>query len=144
MAAPIPVRLTPKLDPLAERRLVLVVDDEAALVSLDLRILAQENFEVVTAASGADAIALVDSLGRMPDLLITDFMMPDMNGRELAEALRAREPELKVLYQTGYSDKLFGPRELLEPDTAFLEKPFTARGLREAARLALYGAIDPA
>lgn len=144
MSATVPVQLVPKLDPLPERRLVLVVDDEAALVSLDLRILAMENFEVVTAESGADALALVDSLGRLPDLLITDFMMPDMNGRELADALRARKPDLKVLYQTGYSDKLFGPRELLEPDTAFLEKPFTSRGLREAARLALYGAIDPA
>ena len=144
MAATVPVQLVPKLDPLPERSLVLVVDDEAALVSLDLRILAQENFEVVTAASGEDAVALVDSLGRLPDLLITDFMMPGMNGRELAETLRARKPALKVLYQTGYSDKLFGPRELLERDTAFLEKPFTSRGLREAARLALYGAIDPA
>ena len=143
MTATIPVKLIPALDPLPDRRLVLVVDDEDALVSLDLRILAMENFEVVTAGSGADALALVDSLGRLPDLLITDFMMPGMNGRELAEALRARKPDLKVLYQTGYSDKLFGPRELLEPDTAFLEKPFTSRGLREAARLALYGAIDP-
>lgn len=144
MTATAPVKLVPALDPLPERRLVLVVDDEEALVSLDLRILAMENFEVVTAESGADALALVDRLGRLPDLLITDFMMPGMNGRELADALRARKPELKVLYQTGYSDKLFGPRELLEPDTAFLEKPFTSRGLREAARLALYGAIDPA
>jgi len=143
MAAPPPVKLAPALDPLPERRLVLVVDDEVALVSLDLRILAQENFEVVTAASGPEAIALVDSLGRLPDLLITDFMMPEMNGRELADALRARKPGLKVLYQTGFSDSLFGPRELLEAGTAFLEKPFTSRGLREAARLALYGAIDP-
>lgn len=144
MATTVPVQLVPKLDPLPDRRLVLVVDDEAALVTLGLRILARENFEVVAAASGEDAIALVDELGRLPDLLITDFMMPGMNGRELAQALRARKPDLKVLYQTGYSDKLFGPRELLEPDTAFLEKPFTSRGLREAARLALYGAIDPA
>jgi len=143
MPATLPIQLVPRLDPLPERHLVLVVDDEGALLALDLRILAQENFQVVTASSGENAIALVERMGRLPDLLITDFMMPDMDGRELVEALRARKPELKVLYQTGYSDKLFGPRGLLEPDTAFLEKPFTPRGLREAARLALYGAIDP-
>ena len=136
-----PVDLVPPLKPLTVRRLVLIVDDEPAQISLDRRILAQENFEIVTAGSGAQALEAVAALGRSPDLLITDYMMPGMNGRELAEALRERHPGLKVLYQTGYSEKLFGPRELLEPWAAFIEKPFTSRGLREAARLALNDAI---
>ena len=136
-----PVDLTPPLKPLTVRRLVLIVDDEPAQISLDRRILAQENFEIVTAGSGAEALDAVEKLGRPPDLLITDYMMPGMDGRELAAALRARHPDLKVLYQTGYSEKLFGPRELLEPWAAFLEKPFTSRGLREAARLILNDTI---
>lgn len=138
-----PVPLRAPLSPLHERRFVLVVDDEPSLLSLDERILERENFELAFAASGPEAIALVDALGRLPDLLITDFLMPGMNGRELADQLRSRKPGLKVLFQTGYSDRLFGPRELLEPGTAFIEKPFTSRGLREAARLALFDVIEP-
>ncbi len=135
------VDLVPPLRPLAVRRLVLIVDDEPAQISLDRRILAEENFEIVTAGSGAEALDAIAELGQPPDLLITDYMMPDMNGRELAETLREQHPGLKVLYQTGYSEKLFGPRELLEPWAAFIEKPFTSRGLREAARLALNDTI---
>lgn len=141
--APNPIQLRAPLNPVPGQPFVLIVDDEQALLSLDQRFLEPENFEVAVAASGDEAIALIDESGRMPDLLITDYMMPGMNGRELADALRARKPDLKVLFQTGYSDRLFGPRELLEPGTSFIDKPFTSRGLREAARLALYGVMDP-
>jgi two-component system, cell cycle sensor histidine kinase and response regulator CckA len=66
-----------------------------------------------------------------------------MQGRELADKVRERFPAVKVLYQTGFSDKLFENRVELEDGAAFLEKPFTARGLREAARLVLFGSINP-
>ena len=69
--------------------------------------------------------------------------MPDMQGRELADHVRQRFPAVKVLYQTGFSDMLFENRVELEEGAAFLEKPFTARGLREAARLMLFGSINP-
>ena len=77
------------------------------------------------------------------DLLVTDYAMPDMQGRELADHVRQRFPAVKVLYQTGFSDMLFENRAELEEGAAFLEKPFTARGLREAARLVLFGSINP-
>ena len=137
------VPLVTPLDALPDRRAVLVVDDEEALLSLDEKFLSRENYELVFAASGDDALAKIDALGRAPDLLITDFMMPGMNGRELAAAVRERNPDVKVLYQTGYCDRLFGPLNLLEAGTAFLEKPFTSRGMREAARLALFGVMNP-
>jgi len=76
-------------------------------------------------------------------LLVTDYAMPDMQGREVAEHVRRRIPGVKVLYQTGFSDMLFENRMELEEGAAFLEKPFTARGLREAARLVLFGSINP-
>jgi len=69
--------------------------------------------------------------------------MPGMQGSEVAERVRRRFPSVKVLYQTGFSDRLFDNRTELEEGAAFLEKPFTARGLREAARLILFGAINP-
>ena len=77
------------------------------------------------------------------DLLVTDYAMPDMQGRELAEKMREQYKDIKVLYQTGFSDMLFEDRVALEEGAAFLEKPFTARGLREAARFSLFGAINP-
>lgn len=140
---PSPIQLRAPLNPVPGQPFVLIVDDEQALLSLDQRFLAPDNFEVAVATSGDEALALVDESGRMPDLLITDYMMPGMNGRELADALRARKPDLRVLFQTGYSDRLFGPLELLEPGTSFIDKPFSSRGLREAARLALFGVMDP-
>lgn len=120
-----------------DRRLLLIVDDEPAQISLDRRMLAEENYELLVAESGQQALDVLEKHGRYPDLLITDYMMPGMNGRELAVTLRERHPAMKVLYQTGYSKKLFGQRELLEPGAAFISKPFTSRGLREAVRLAL-------
>ena len=142
-AAATSTHVTP-LDPLPHRRLVMVVDDEAMLLSLDQKILGLENYELFFAASGDAALAAIAELGRVPDLLITDLMMPGMDGRALAAKLREQRPGMKVLYQTGYCDRLFGPLDVLEPDTAFLEKPFTSRGMREAARLLLFGVINPA
>ncbi|MDQ3170194.1 MAG: response regulator [Acidobacteriota bacterium] len=138
------IPLVTPLDPLPDRRLVMVVDDEAPLLSLDEKILSRENYELIFAASGEDALEQIATLDRAPDLLITDYMMPGITGRELAARVRERNPDLKVLYQTGYADRLFGPLEILEPGSSFLEKPFTSRGMREAARLALFGVINPA
>ncbi len=138
------IPLVTPLDPLPDRRLVMVVDDEAPLLSLDEKILSRENYELIFAASGEEALERIATLDRAPDLLITDYMMPGMTGRELAALVRERNPSVKVLYQTGYTDRLFGPLEMLEAGSSFLEKPFTSRGMREAARLALFGVINPA
>jgi CheY-like chemotaxis protein len=133
----------PDLKPIAERRRVMVVDDDPMMMDVLVRILERENFDLVTAASGREALSKLDGESTTIDLLITDYAMPGMKGRELAEQVRQRHPELRVLYQTGFSDLLFENRAELEDDSAFLEKPFTARGLREAARLALFGVINP-
>jgi CheY-like chemotaxis protein len=132
-----------QLQPLPGRRTVLVVDDDVMMLEVLVRILSRENYELLTAGSGPDALALLDARGGSLDLLVTDFSMPEMRGRELADRVRARHPAIKVLYQTGFSDLLFEDRAELEEGSAFLEKPFTARGLREAARLVLFGALNP-
>lgn len=75
------------------------------------------------------------------DLLVTDLMMPGMNGRKLAEVVRARYPGARVLYVTGFADSLFkGVQELGEGES-FIEKPFGAEGLLEAVRLLMFGHI---
>jgi CheY-like chemotaxis protein len=135
---------TPDLKPLAKRQRVLVVDDDPMMLDVLVRILQRENFELVTASSGPEALRKIAASAAAPDLLITDFAMPDMRGHELAARVRARFPGLRVLYQTGFSDMLFENRVELEDNSAFIEKPFTARGLREAARFVLFGTINPA
>ena len=131
-----------ELKPLPQRRRVMVVDDDAMMLEVLERILQRENYELVTASSGAEALQKAAGVSDL-DLLITDYAMPGMKGRELAERIRERWVGIKVLYQTGFSDMLFENRVELEDDSAFLEKPFTARGLREAVRLILFGVINP-
>jgi CheY-like chemotaxis protein len=133
-----------ELKPLTVKKTVCVVDDDPMMLDVLARILQRENFELLTASGGPEIIQkLADHAGEI-DLLVTDYAMPDMQGRELAERVRERFPAVKVLYQTGFSDMLFENRAELEEGAAFLEKPFTARGLREAARLVLFGSINPA
>jgi CheY-like chemotaxis protein len=107
------------------------------------RILQRENFELLVASGGPEIIQKLEGHSGDVDLLVTDYAMPGMQGRELADRVRQRFPAVKVLYQTGFSDMLFENRAELEEGAAFLEKPFTARGLREAARLVLFGSINP-
>ena len=132
-----------ELKPLAVKKTVCVVDDDAMMLDVLARILQRENFDLLTASSGPEMIEKLASYEGSVDLLVTDYAMPGMQGRELADHLRQRFPAVKVLYQTGFSDMLFENRVELEEHAAFLEKPFTARGLREAARLVLFGSINP-
>jgi CheY-like chemotaxis protein len=133
----------PELKPLPERRTVMVVDDDPMMLEVLVRILQRENYALLTANSGPDALRLAGEHRGPIDLLVTDYLMPVMKGRELAEKMRSKYGDIKVLYQTGFSDMLFEDRVELEQSSAFLEKPFTARGLREAARFILFGKINP-
>lgn len=132
-----------ELKPLNVKKTVCVVDDDPMMLDVLARILQRENFELLMASGGPEIIEKLSEHAGSVDLLVTDYSMPDMQGRELAELVRERFPAVKVLYQTGFSDMLFENRVELEEGAAFLEKPFTARGLREAARLVLFGSINP-
>jgi CheY-like chemotaxis protein len=117
---------------------VLVVDDDASVREFVSRLVREAGYRTASACNGPDAIAVADKSGPF-DLLLTDLMMPHMNGDELARRLRQREPALKVLYLTGYADRLFSDKRELWVDEAFLEKPCTADGLREAIALLMTG-----
>lgn len=132
-----------ELKPLNVKKTVCVVDDDPMMLDVLARILQRENFDLLMASGGPEIIEKLAAYSGSVDLLVTDYAMPDMQGRELAEHVRERFPAVKVLYQTGFSDMLFENRVELEEGAAFLEKPFTARGLREAARLVLFGSINP-
>lgn len=130
------------LPPLRRRRTVLVADDDPRMLELLTRILQRENYELITAESGPAAITAVAGRPTL-DLLIADVMMPDMKGPELADELRVTYPDLPVLFQTGFSDALFEGVGDLGDRSAFVEKPFTARGLLEAARMVMFGTLNP-
>jgi DNA-binding response OmpR family regulator len=128
--------------PLQERKRLLVVDDEAPVLRLVSRILATDNYDVTSAESGVAASRVIQQPGFAGvDLLITDLMMPGMNGRELAALVRKANPQVRVLYITGFADTLFTGVKELEPGESFIEKPFGAEGLLEATRLLIFGQI---
>ncbi len=119
---------------------VLVVDDEEPIRKFVERVLRDAGYETMTAGDGPEAI---DVAGKGPsiDLLLTDVMMPQMAGDELARRLRQHEPGLRVLYLTGFSDSLFKERLSLWQDEAFLDKPCTVKGLLQAVSLLTSGQL---
>lgn len=128
--------------PLQERKRLLVVDDEAPVLRLVTRILATDNYEVSSAESGVVAARMVQQPGFAGvDLLVTDLMMPGMNGRQLAAEVRKINPAVRVLYVTGFADTLFTGVNELGAGESFIEKPFGAEGLLEATRLLMFGQI---
>jgi len=113
---------------------ILIVDDEEPIRRLVDRILQSAGYITRLAASGADALAIADGPGPI-DLMVTDMMMPEMNGDEVARRLRQKYPALKVLYYTGFADRLFDEKGTMWEDEAYLEKPSGVRGLLEAVSL---------
>ena len=131
--------------PLSERKRLLVVDDEVPVLKLVTRILATDNYEIASAESGEAALRVMQQPGFTGvDLLVTDLMMPGMNGRQLAAVVRKTNPHLRVLYVTGFADTLFTGVQELGPGESFIEKPFGADGLLEATRLLMFGQISSA
>jgi two-component system cell cycle sensor histidine kinase/response regulator CckA len=119
---------------------ILIVDDEESILTYVDRVLSKAGYRTTLAMNGPDAIKVAAASGRL-DLLLTDVMMPEMTGAELARRLRQGQPHLKVLYLTGFADQLFTEKVTLWEDEAFLEKPCSAAALLQAVSLAITGRI---
>ena len=117
---------------------ILAVDDEPGVLALVRRCLDDERVTLIEATSGRDALAQIPKDPSL-DLLITDLRMPEMEGDELARQVRALDPNLKVLYLTSHADRLFGVKPQLWAEEAYLDKPFTREGLREAVAQLVFG-----
>ena len=115
---------------------ILLVEDEDTVRTVARRILAQFGYTVHEARNGREALTLVRTLGGAIDLVITDMVMPQMDGRELMEALRRELPRLPVLFMSGYTEDDI-VRRGAAPGTRFLPKPFTAEALGVAVRFVL-------
>src|SRR5262245_35630203 len=120
---------------------VLVVDDEEPVRRFVETVLAEAGYITTVANDGTDAVSVA---AKQPpfDILVTDLVMPQMSGDELARRLRLNDPSLKVLYLTGFSDRLFKEKSTLWQDEAFLEKPCSVKGLLQAVSLLASGRLE--
>jgi signal transduction histidine kinase len=113
---------------------ILVVEDEAEVRAYLVETLRDLNYHVREAADGAAALALLEAEPFRIDLLLTDIVMPGMNGRQLADALNRRQPELKVLFITGYSRNAIVHQGRLDPGVSLLQKPLSQAMLASKIR----------
>lgn len=127
----------------APEPLVLVVDDEAPIRQMEVRILQTGGYRVMAASGGLEAIAMLED-GMALDLLVADLDMPELSGEDMVRRIHTTRPNLKVLYVTAHIDRLLDARSLVWEGEAFLDKPFTAAGLLEAISLLLTGSISRA
>jgi signal transduction histidine kinase len=108
---------------------VLVVEDEDAMREVTRRILARNGYQVITAASGAVAVELAARLEPEIHLLITDVIMPQMLGKEVADRIQATRPTIRTLFMSGYAHPVLANQGTLDPGVVLLEKPFTEPAL---------------
>jgi CheY-like chemotaxis protein len=120
---------------------ILIVDDEPSVQKFVQRVLSGAGYATTVAGDGPEALEAASKMEHF-DLVVTDVMMPQMNGDELARRLLAQHPSVKVLYLTGFSDRLFKEKVTLWADEAFLDKPCTVKGLLEAVSLLLFGQFE--
>ena len=122
---------------------VLLAEDDDAVRAIARTTLERAGYHVLAAADGASALALAESHAGPIDLLLTDVIMPGMNGRELARRLALQRPGLPVLFVSGYTDNVLADHGLSAMETALLDKPFTPASLtRAVAALLTPGAPD--
>ena len=113
---------------------VLIVEDEPVVRNLAVRYLREQGYQVLQASDGPEALDIARSHEGDVHLLVTDVVMPGMNGRELAERLASERPGLRVLYVSGYTDHAVVRHGVLEEGIAFLSKPFDLRDLARTVR----------
>jgi PAS domain S-box-containing protein len=119
---------------------VLIVEDQAEVRALAGMILRSRGYRVVEAPDGRQALSLTASYPEPIHLLLTDVVMPGMNGRELAERISVVRPGIKVLYTSGYDQDVIAHRGVLRPGVAYIPKPYTPDGLAAKVREVLEGA----
>ncbi len=118
---------------------VLLAEDEEMVRDLVSSMLEQQGCRVLAAKDGKDALDMLNDRKKPVDLLLTDVIMPDMNGKELYEAVSRRCPGLKVIYMSGYTENVVAYHGVLDPDVHFIQKPFSIKDLTAKIREVLSG-----
>ncbi len=116
---------------------ILLVEDEPAVLNITMIILQRLGYSVLTAGTPGEAVRLVGECPEVIDLLITDMVMPEMNGRDLAAQLLSTRPEMKCLFMSGYTAKIITNQGMLDEGLFFIQKPFTVNDLAAKVQQAL-------
>ncbi len=116
---------------------VLLAEDEESVRSLTRLILERLGYHVLAASTGPEALQMAAAHPGPIDLLVTDVVMPGMSGRQVAQALRLRNPSLRVLYVSGYTDDAIVRHGVLESEAAFFQKPFSMNDFARKVRQVL-------
>jgi PAS domain S-box-containing protein len=119
------------------RETILLVEDEPTLLRITMSSLTRQGYTVLAASTPAEAIEIARARAGTLDLLITDVVMPQMDGRQLAQRLREMCPSLKWLFMSGYTADIIATRGVLDDSVVFLQKPFSADVLAAKVREAL-------
>jgi PAS domain S-box-containing protein len=138
LAAPVEVH---KVEPGTET--ILLVEDEANLRYLARQYLEKQGYKVIEAADGAVAMQIAVAHEAVIHLLLTDVIMPGMNGRELAQRISEIRPNVKTLYMSGYTENVIGHNGTLDAGVRLLQKPFNLRDLRSKVREVLDATPTP-
>jgi hypothetical protein len=136
---PVPVPGSVQHRPSPQGETVIVVEDEQALREVTKRILTRNGYNVITAANGREALDLASAHEGAIDLLVTDVVMPQMLGKEVAEKLREIKPDIQVLFMSGYARPVLASQGRLDPHVALVEKPFSESELLAKAEEVLSG-----
>jgi two-component system cell cycle sensor histidine kinase/response regulator CckA len=113
---------------------LLLVEDQDDLRVMAKSVLEEQGYRILEAANGEDALQLIHNFSDPIDLLVTDVVLPGINGRQLAEQFAGMRSGAKVLYTSGYSDDVIADRGVLDPGVAYIPKPYTPEGLAERVR----------
>ena len=115
---------------------ILLVEDEVLVRGLVRKFLLGQGYNVLSSARGSDAIELAAQHSKI-DLLLSDVILPSMNGREIYELLASSRPGLRVLFMSGYTENIIAPHGVLESGFHFVQKPFSLKELARKVRDAL-------
>jgi two-component system, cell cycle sensor histidine kinase and response regulator CckA len=124
----------PLSGPVTGNETILLVEDEDPVREVTALLLESLGYEVLQVSNAKAALDLVENTRAKIDLIFTDVIMPGMSGRALVEALRMRDPGLKVLFESGYTDDMVMGHGVLHAEVAFLQKPFTVDALAKKIR----------
>ncbi len=131
--AAVPIHRTASGHRTPKGEMVLIVEDDEALRNVTERIFTRGGYQVIKAAGGPEAIALAADYDGEIQLLVTDVVMPQMLGKEVAQQIRELRPGIEVLYMSGYAQRVLAAQGRLDGDVTLIEKPFSATSILEIA-----------
>ena len=127
------IKNTPSENPKGSER-ILLVEDDANVLRMTTSILKRHDYQVLAVGSGSEALKILEKDESAIDLLLTDVIMPEMNGKDLFKKALCLHPELKVIFMSGYTNDIISSQGILDENTSFIQKPFSVKGLTSKVR----------